>query len=154
MRLDGGCACGSVRYVLDNEPLVVHACHCRDCQLLSGTAFATNAWIMRSDLEVLQGDLTAASFKAGSGKEHRVLRRSQCGTQLWSEYAGAFPGTVFLRVGTLDEPRSLQPDIHIFTRSKQPWITLPPDVPAFETFYPIQATWKPESLARVGLKTQ
>lgn len=152
MSLNGGCACGSIRYVLRNEPLIVHACHCRDCQRLTGSAFATNAWVMQSDVDVLQGQLVDAVLKGGSGKDHRVRRCAACATQLWSEYAGAFPGTVFLRVGTLDEPAKLPPEIHIFTRSKQPWVILPSGVPEFAAFYPIQEVWKPESLARVGLK--
>jgi hypothetical protein len=154
MRLEGGCACGAVRYEFQGEPLIVHACHCRDCQRLTGSAFAVNAWIVRSDLSVLQGELAIAVLKGGSGKDHRVPRCAQCGTQVWSEYAGAFPDTVFLRVGTLDEPGSLPPDVHIFTRSKQPWVVVPPDMPGFEGFYPFRAVWKPANLARVGLASQ
>ena len=54
----------------------------------------------------------------------------------------------FVRVGTLDDPTSLTPDVHIFTRSKQPWVGLPPDVPAFEIFYDLPTLWPAESLAR------
>ena len=53
-----------------------------------------------------------------------------------------------MRVGTLDDPSALAPDAHIFVRSKLPWVRLPPDVPAVEVYYDMDALWPPESLAR------
>jgi hypothetical protein len=53
-----------------------------------------------------------------------------------------------VRVGTLEDPPALKPDVHIFTRSKQPWVRLPDDVPAFEVYYDSKTLWPPESLAR------
>ena len=67
---------------------------------------------------------------------------------MWSHYAGAGPLVKFVRVGTLDEPDHLPPDIHIFTASKQPWVLLAPDVPAVPEYYDREQHWPPESLAR------
>jgi hypothetical protein len=55
---------------------------------------------------------------------------------------------IFVRVGTLDNPHALKPDAHIFTRTKQPWVKLPPEVPAFEVFYDLPKQWPAESLTR------
>lgn len=66
---------------------------------------------------------------------------------MWSNYGGRNK-VRFVRVGTLDEPSALPPDVHIFTRSKQPWISLPEDVPAFEIYYDTKTLWPSESLAR------
>ena len=151
MSRNGGCACGAARYQLNDEPLIVHACHCSDCQRLTGSAFVINAYMLKADFELTQGDIATVDFKGGSGKTHRVFRCAECGTQLWSEYAAAIPGTVFVRVGTLDEPAALPPDVHIHTRSKQPWVVLPPDAPAFTDFYSIKAVWTPQNIARAGL---
>jgi hypothetical protein len=66
---------------------------------------------------------------------------------VWSIYGGV-QAIRFLRTGTLDQPSALKPDVHIFTRSKLPWVTLPPDVPAFPVYYDSKALWPAESLAR------
>ena len=61
---------------------------------------------------------------------------------------GGGPAFSFVRVGTLDNPDHLPPDIHIFTSSKQPWVILPPDVPAAAEYYDRNAHWPPHSLER------
>ena len=67
---------------------------------------------------------------------------------LWSHYGGAGPFVRFVRVGSLDEPDRLPPDIHIFTASKQPWVVLSPDTPAVPEYYDLKQYWPPGSLAR------
>jgi len=64
------------------------------------------------------------------------------------QYAGAGDRLRFVRVGTLDNPDRFPPDIHIFTASKQPWVLLPPSVPAVEAYYDSKNYWPAESLAR------
>ena len=67
---------------------------------------------------------------------------------VWSNYPQAGPAVRFVRVGTLDEPHRLPPDIHIFTSSKQPWLTLPPGAKAVAEFYDLESMWSAESLER------
>ena len=119
--LEGGCACGSIRYKLTNSPLVVHACHCRDCQRLSGSAFAENIWIESKHVET---GAKPKSFRltAGSGKPQDVFFCEKCGTYVWSRYHAAPGDFLFVRTGTLDRPEAVRPDVHIFTRSKMPWL--------------------------------
>jgi hypothetical protein len=149
MNLEGGCACGALRYKLTADPLIVHACHCRDCQRLTGSAFVTNIWIERKFVEA--GSAVPKSFKlsAGSGKQHEVFFCDRCGTYLWSKYYVSPGDTLLVRVGTLDHPEAIQPDVHIFTRSKLPWLDLPKDVPAFESFYDINVVWSAQSKERL-----
>jgi len=149
MSLDGGCACGAIRYRLTRRPMIVHACHCRDCQRLSGSAFAVNLWIERQFVAATGGDPVAYSVPPGeSGKPHDVFCCPACGTGLWNKYHAAPGDTVLLRGGTLDDPSQIAPDLHIFTRSKVPWLDLPPDAKAFAAFYRIAEVWPPESLER------
>jgi len=145
--LSGGCACGRVRYRLQSAPMFVHCCHCKDCQRQTGTAFVLNALIEANRVEQSGGEVRLYSMPTDSGQPHRVARCTACGTALWSHYGGR-EMLSFVRVGTLDEPESLPPDIHIYTRSKLPWITLPPDVPAVEAYYEPKQLWPAESLAR------
>ena len=148
MRLEGGCACGAIRYAVTEEPLIVHACHCRDCQRLTGSAFATNMWLERKHVAVSGAEPRVHRVSAGSGKPHDLFSCPNCGTILWSRYHGAPGDTMLLRAGTLDTPEAITPDVHIFTRSKVPWLTLPEGAPAFDAFYKIDQVWPPASLAR------
>ena len=146
---EGGCACGAVRYKLTAPPLIVHVCHCRDCQRLSGSAFALNIWIERRFVEADHARLRSVMLTAGSGKPHEVFRCPDCGTALWSKYHAAPGDTVFVRAGTLDHPETIKPDVNIFTRSKLPWVELPADIPAFEAFYKLAEFWPAESRERL-----
>jgi hypothetical protein len=148
MDQEGGCACGAVRYRLTAAPLIVHACHCRDCQRLTGSAFAVNLWIERRFVEAGEAPLRSDTVTAGSGKPHEIFRCAACGTALWSKYHAAPGDTVLLRAGTLDKPEAVTPDVHIFTRSKLPWLELPAGARAFEAFYKLADVWSPESRER------
>ncbi len=149
MALEGGCACGAIRYRLTAAPMIVHACHCRDCQRLSGSAFALNLWIERQFVEAAGSEpVVFAVPPGGSGKPHDVFACGKCGTHLWNKYHAAPGDTVLLCGGTLDDPTAVTPDVHIFTRSKLPWLQLPPGARAFETFYRITEVWPPASLER------
>ena len=83
-----------------------------------------------------------------SGKGQKISRCPKCHIAVWSNYAGSGDRFRFVRVGTLDMPDALPPDVHIFTMSRQPWVVLPPDVPAVEEFYDRTRIWSAASLAR------
>lgn len=144
----GGCACGSIRYNLLRAPMFVHCCHCLDCQKQTGGAFAVNALIEKDRVEILDGSLQTFPMKTDSGRPHDIHRCAVCATAIWSDY-GRRGWMVFLRAATLDEPHSIIPDVHIFTRSKVPWIMLPADVRQFENYYDMEAEWPAESLRRL-----
>ena len=106
----GGCACGAVRYRLKTAPMIVHCCHCRDCQRQTGGAFAVNALIETDRIEMLGDSPVAISMPTDSGRPHRVFRCPACGTAVWSEYGG-LSKLRFVRVGTLDNPSALPPEL-------------------------------------------
>ena len=149
MALRGGCACKAVRYTLTDNPLIVHACHCRDCQRLTGSAFVINVWIESDRVEV--GPTAPKSFRlrGGSGKGHDVFFCEVCGTYVWSSYHAA-PSSLFVRAGTLDDQHAVKPDVHIFTRSKVPWLELPKGARAFKTFYDLDEVWSADSKKRLA----
>lgn len=147
MSLEGGCACGAVRYRLGSGPMIVHCCHCRDCQRQTGSAFVINALIETDRIELASGEVAPSRMPTDSGRVHDVYRCAACGTALWSDYGGR-PKLRFVRVGTLDEPQALPPDVHIFTRSRLPWVGLPEGARAFEVYYDVQKEWTPQALVR------
>jgi hypothetical protein len=146
--LAGGCDCRNVRYELTRRPLFVHCCHCRWCQRESGSSFALNALIETSCVRTLRGDPVPVMTPSNSGKGQTIVRCPTCWIALWSHYAGAGTQLSFVRVGTLDDPDRFPPDIHIFTSTKQPWVLLPPGVPAVSEYYDRKQFWPPDSLER------
>ena len=146
--LDGGCACGAVRYRMASKPMIVHCCHCRWCQRETGASFALNALIEANRFMIMRGAPETVNTPSESGRGQRIVRCPTCRVAVWSHYAGAGDAVCFVRVGTLDEPDRLPPDIHIFTRSKQPWVVLPPGVPAVNEYYDRNDHWPEDSLAR------
>ena len=146
--LEGGCDCRYLRYRLRSAPLFVHCCHCRWCQRETGSAFALNATIEADRVELLSGEPLVVDTPSESGEGQRIARCPRCFIAVWSNYAGSGPWVRFVRVGTLDQPDALPPDIHIYTASKQPWVLLPEDVPAVPGYYDREQYWPAESLRR------
>lgn len=153
---EGQCFCGAVRYRLTSRPMFVHCCHCTDCQKQAGSAFAINALIERDRVELLTGQPVAHEMKTDSGRPHDIYRCADCGSALWSDY-GRRRVMAFVRVGTLDNPSALPPDVHIFTRSKIDWVDLSNPAPGATTgrpakicdvYYDMKTEWPPASLAR------
>ncbi len=147
---EGGCTCRHVRYRVTSKPLFVHCCHCRWCQRESGAAFALNAMIEADRVELLSGEPEAVMTPSASGKGQTIWRCPRCRVAVWSNYAGAGDRVRFVRVGSLDEPDRMPPDIHIFTLSKQPWVVLPEGTPAVKEYYQTSKTWPKESLERLA----
>jgi hypothetical protein len=137
-----------VRYRITSAPLFVHCCHCRWCQRESGSAFALNAMIEADRVELLKGEPRIVHTPSESGLGQQIARCPTCHIAVWSTYGGAGPAIRFVRVGTLDNPPLLPPDIHIYTDSRQPWVQLPEGVPAVPQYYDRQHYWPRESLRR------
>lgn len=148
--MNGRCTCGSVKYRITSKPLFVHGCHCRWCQRETGSAFATNAMIEADRVELLEGEPEPVLVPTPSGGGQKVFRCPTCRVTVWSNYLRAGEAVRFVRVGTLEEPDTLPPEIHIHTVSKQPWVSLPADVPAVEAYYSRDDYWPAECLARIA----
>ena len=146
--MQGRCTCGEIRYRLTEAPLFVHCCHCTWCQRETGSAFALNAMIETAHVELLQGVPETVATPSASGKGQEVLRCPRCSVAVWSHYAGAGRALAFVRVGTLDEPGRCPPDIHIYTATRLPWVTLDDRVPAVPEYYSRKAHWPEASLRR------
>ena len=132
---EGHCACGEVRYRLHRKPFAVHCCHCRDCQRETGAAFVVNGLIEAGLVEVLQGEPVTVDTPSESGKGQKIVRCPSCHVALWSHYGGMGEKAAFVRVGTLEDPDACPPQVHVFARSKQPWVVLPEGASAYDIFY-------------------
>jgi len=146
-RLRGGCACGAVRYELTAKPIRVHCCHCHNCQRQTGSAFVINAIVETAAIKTLRGTPVAVPVPRVHAP-HDVYRCRKCRVAVWSDY-GRRPSLRFVRVGTLDDPHALKPDIHIYTRAKVPWLKLPAGVPAFRDYYDAKKVWPKSAYRRL-----
>jgi hypothetical protein len=147
-RLEGGCACGETRYRLLSGPLFVHCCHCLNCQRQTGSAFVINILIETDRVELLAGEPQPTAVPRNGTKKQKIWRCPSCQVAVYSQYTS--PKVRFVRAGTLDDPSAVAPDVHIFTRSKVPWVALPDDVPAFDVYYDTDKLWPAESLERLA----
>jgi|SRR5215471_8821764 len=145
--MEGGCACGEVRYRLRRPPMFVHCCHCLNCQRQTGAAFAINILIESECVESLGREPEPVPAPRSEGEPQQIYRCPECRTAVWSTYGAN--SVFFVRAGTLDDPSAVTPDVHIYTRSKVPWVTLPPAVPTFTAYYDSRKLWPQESLERL-----
>jgi hypothetical protein len=135
------------------DPLIVHACHCSNCQRQSGTWHAVNALIETNEVDLLQGEITYSQLPTPSGAGQTVARCANCGVAVWSNYHLLSRGhgdiVRFIRVGTLDEPHRLPPDVHIFDADRNSCAPEPVDTPRYEAFYDPGEVWTPANLRRL-----
>jgi hypothetical protein len=144
---EGGCSCGAVRYRLASDPLFVHCCHCLNCQRQTGSAFVVNLLIEADRVELVAGAPEAVDVPRDDGSKQKIHRCPECQVALFSDYGR--PEVLFVRAGTLDDPGAVEPDVHIFTRSKVGWVALPESAPAFEVYYDRRELWPAASLERL-----
>ena len=144
---EGGCACGSVRYRLQSDPLFIHCCHCLNCQRQTGSAFVINLIIEADRVELLASAPQPVEAPRDDGTTQRIFRCPSCQVAVFSEYGR--PELRFVRAGTLDKPSEVRPDVHIFTKSKVSWVRIPESAPAFEIYYDTKALWPAASLERL-----
>jgi hypothetical protein len=144
---EGGCACGALRYRLTDEPLFTHCCHCRNCQRQTGSAFVINVLIEADRVIVLAGNPQRVDVPRDDGSTQPIYRCPNCQVAVFSAYG--WPEVLFVRGGTLDEPTSVSPDVHIYTRSKLPWVELPESIPTFDVYYDRSELWPASSKKRL-----
>lgn len=150
MAMDGGCACGEVRYRIDAEPIFINNCHCSLCQRQSGAGSAVNAFVEAEHLTLLSGSLSEHQVPTGSGKMQVILRCATCGTAVWSHYPRLGRLGAAIRAGTLDDPSAVRPDAAIFVADRLAWAALPDGIPAFEASYRPADILPPERMARLA----
>ena len=145
---EGGCTCGLVRYRIEAAPLIVHCCHCSWCQRETGSAFVVNALFEADRVSLLQGEVVLVHTPSASGRGQRIARCPACHVALWSHYPGGGDAIRFIRVGTLETPGRVTPDVHIYTSTRLPWVRLPEGARAFAEFYDPRQEWPADTMAR------
>ncbi len=125
--LRGGCQCGGVRYEVMGAPQQLVVCHCTDCQRQSGSAFGMTLVVKEEDFRITEGEVKTYLSTSDAGRAKLGAFCPGCGTRIYHKPEWR-KGMVSVKPGTLDDTGGLMPDIHIWTASKQPWITIPEEV--------------------------
>ncbi len=128
----GGCQCGELRYEVVGTPRKLVVCHCTDCQRQSGSAFGMTLVVNEADFRLTKGEVKTFASKSAIGRAKLGAFCPQCGTRIYHKPEWR-PGAVSVKPGTLDDTSGLRPDMHIWTRSRQPWVTIPDRVETHET---------------------
>ena len=144
--LTGGCICGQVKYQIIDKPLFTQACHCKDCKVLTGSSYVVNSSILENTL-IVEGEVSSTELKAGSGASYKTYFCTKCGNYVYADYDSAV-GRLTVRTKTLDNSEKFPPQVHIFTKDKDPWLNLPEDVICFKEMYDQKKTWPEDSLNR------
>lgn len=131
--LEGGCACGAVRYRLDEAPYDAGWCHCRTCQLVSGAPAMVFASVAVDKLVFTMGETKVKTFKS-SNFGHRLFC-GECGTPIAMQVDHQ-PQTIDFSVATMDEPDRVAPGFHIFYASRVSWFQTTDDLPRHARFRP------------------
>ena len=128
---EGGCQCGAVRYRIEGEPRGLCACHCRECQRQSGSAFGMSLLVPADCFRLLSGELASFTRNTDSGRALECSFCPGCGTRI--HHRGDFdPACVSVKAGSLDDTSWLPTPTHIWTRSKQPWTPIPTAATCYE----------------------
>jgi hypothetical protein len=128
----GGCQCGQIRYEIRAEPLTLYACHCKECQKQSSSAFGMSMPVARDAVILLKGQPKEWKRVSESGREVSCLFCGECGTRLFHNPARD-PKITNVKPGTLDDTSNLSPVGHLWTRSSQGWVILNENLLNYET---------------------
>src|SRR5204862_5372537 len=102
LHITGGCHCGAIRYEADVDPDRVSACHCTDCQVLTGTAFRISIRALPGSLRFLTGTPRVYTKTADSGRQREQGFCEQCGSPIFATSPGPEPRAYNIRAGTVD----------------------------------------------------
>ena len=129
----GGCLCGAVRYRLASAPFDAGWCHCRTCQLSSGSPAMAFATVPLADHVIERGaDLIRTIDSSGFGRRRFC---GGCGTPLTMQVDHQ-PDTIDFTIATLDYPDRIAPEFHIFYASRIPWAAPADALPRHNAFRP------------------
>ncbi len=129
---EGGCQCGALRYRLRGEALALTVCHCTECQRQSGSAFGMSLIVPTQSFQLLTGEPKIFSRSSDSGRLVHCAFCPTCGTRIYHS-PEAMKGSVNIKPGTLDDTSWLEPGLHVWTKSRQPWFSIPEGIRSFDS---------------------
>ena len=131
----GSCSCGGVTYEITGDPMMQLQCHCLNCQKSSGAGHNPIA-VYTDDQVKVMGKLTEFKYKGDSGKMATALFCPTCGSQMLGR-AEVMPGTIAVRVGTMEDSAFFAPQIAVYEKRKRHWDQQQAQIPGFPMMPPM-----------------
>lgn len=128
--IEGSCQCGGVKYQLSAAPLMILACHCKECQKLSTSAFSLTA-VVEADAIEFQGEMVEWRRTADSGNISAAKFCPTCGNRIY-HYNPDDPEKIKLKPSNLSDTSIIKPVAHIWVSEKQDWFAIPEDVAVYD----------------------
>ncbi|MGP1353105.1 MAG: GFA family protein [Parasphingopyxis sp.] len=138
--LAGGCQCGAVRFIVSGARPPVYACHCRECQKQSASAFALSVPVARDRL-TLEGETATWERPSASGATTRCHFCPRCGTRLYHA-SSRNAERITIKGGAFDDTDWIAPQAHLWVSRKQGWMMLPDGAPTHETQPDDLSAWR------------
>jgi len=135
--IEGGCACGAVRFRISGDLIGSGACHCRACQYAAGGAPTYVVLAPAAGFAVTKGEPKVYYSKGDSGADVGRAFCPDCGTPLYSMAADGSMPFMPVKVGALDDPSVHSPQIHLYVSEAQPWHQMAPGLPQFPKMPPM-----------------
>lgn len=126
----GSCQCGNIQYELLEPPLLIAACHCKECQKLSTSAFSITA-VVKADSVIFSGEMKSWSRVAESGNVNEARFCPTCGNRIY-HFNPNEPDKLKLKPSNLDDTSFIHPGVHVWVSEKQDWYEIPAGVTVFE----------------------
>lgn len=137
LNISGSCLCGAVTYRSSEQPVVTAFCHCRNCQKGGGAAYSANVAVPTTSVAI-DGPIKRYSTQGGSGSRLTRSFCSTCGSPIAIEVE-ALAGLMLLQAGTLDDASAVEPNVHIWCASAQPWDSIPEGCTRYDKSPPASA---------------
>jgi len=134
LSIKGGCVCQHVRYEIAAEPVRMVNCHCRDCQQMTGSAFAPLLVFLAENAR-LSGEVHYYPVTSARGSKVERGFCPNCGCPIVTR-TDARPDRLLVFAASLDDPSLHRPEVNLWMKSAAPWDHVDPQIPAFETYPP------------------
>jgi hypothetical protein len=134
--LEGGCACGAIRYRCDAEPVMMFKCHCRDCQRATGGPFVAALLVPVKAFKWVKGEPTFHAVPSARGGTNTRSFCGVCGSRLTGGQRGHLWPFIGITAASLDDPSRYKPQMHLFASQAQPWDEINDDLPKHEQYAP------------------
>lgn len=138
--IEGGCACGAIRFKIQGEPMGGGVCHCRSCQYATGGPPNYVLLAPKGGFSVTKGQPKVHTTTAESGNRVDRAFCPECGTPLYTAIDGDTLPFIPVKVGALDDPSNFTPGMHLFMDEAQPWHLVHPGAMQFPRMPPAPPT--------------
>ena len=130
--LTGQCQCGYVKYHVTGIPVTMFACHCKECQRQSSSAFGLALWVRSYKLKLIEGSIKTWVRTTPSDIEMACDFCPRCGSRLFHRLMSQTE-IISIKPGTLDNADAYKPVGHIWMSRAHEWLKIGDNCLTYDT---------------------